>query len=203
MDVISRDEAIQQGLKYYFTGAPCKHGHISKRIVSSHACHECRREMLERKAQEKGVTRRPKTEEERRQRRNAALKKYRDSHPEKIKESQKIFRLSNPERSKEIKNAWTKKQSKEYFRLKSHKRRASMVGSISKDIVDFLKKMQRGLCAACKSELLGKYEIDHIVPLAKGGLHADENLQLLCPPCNRSKSAKHPVDFMQERGYLL
>ncbi len=203
MEVISRNEAIQQGLKYYFTGAACKHGHVSKRIVSSHACYECRKEMLERKAQEKGGIRWAKTEEERGQRRKAALKKYRENNPEKIKESHQKFVLKNPKRPREIKNAWAKKQSKEYFRLRAHRRRASMVGEISKGIVGFLKKMQRGLCAACKSKLHDKYEIDHILPLSKGGPHVDANLQLLCPPCNRRKSAKHPIDFMQERGFLL
>ena len=34
------------------------------------------------------------------------------------------------------------------------------------------------------------YEVDHIVPLAKGGLHSHENLQLLTMEENRSKSAR-------------
>jgi 5-methylcytosine-specific restriction endonuclease McrA len=194
---------MRQGLKHYFTGLACKYGHIGKRIVSSHGCHECRKEMRERKAQEKGVIKWSKTEQERKQRRSSALKKYRDGNAEKIKESQEKFKLKNPEKAREIKNAWAKKQSKEYFRLKSHKRRAIMVGKISKDIISFLKKMQRGFCASCKTKLLEKYEIDHIVPLSKGGPHTDENLQLLCPPCNRKKWAKHPIDFMQSRGFLL
>lgn len=33
-------------------------------------------------------------------------------------------------------------------------------------------------------------EIDHIVPLAKGGITSEENLQTLCWKCNRSKGAK-------------
>lgn len=33
-------------------------------------------------------------------------------------------------------------------------------------------------------------EIDHIVPVAKGGLTAEDNLQTLCWKCNRSKGAK-------------
>jgi hypothetical protein len=33
--------AIQQGEKFYFTGAPCKHGHIAKRRVSTSTCIEC------------------------------------------------------------------------------------------------------------------------------------------------------------------
>jgi hypothetical protein len=33
-------------------------------------------------------------------------------------------------------------------------------------------------------------EIDHIIPLSKGGITAEENLQTLCWKCNRSKGAK-------------
>ena len=33
-------------------------------------------------------------------------------------------------------------------------------------------------------------EIDHIVPVSKGGLTTEENLQTLCWRCNRSKSNK-------------
>lgn len=33
-------------------------------------------------------------------------------------------------------------------------------------------------------------EIDHIVPISKGGLTTEENLQVLCWKCNRSKGAK-------------
>lgn len=40
-------------------------------------------------------------------------------------------------------------------------------------------------------------------PLARGGTNQRTNLQLLCPPCNLSKSAKDPIDFMQSRGFLL
>lgn len=35
-------------------------------------------------------------------------------------------------------------------------------------------------------------EIDHIVPLAKGGFSIEDNLQTLCWKCNRSKGAKNP-----------
>lgn len=34
-----------------------------------------------------------------------------------------------------------------------------------------------------------KYEIDHIVPLAKGGRDVMENLQLLCVDCHQDKNA--------------
>jgi 5-methylcytosine-specific restriction endonuclease McrA len=47
------------------------------------------------------------------------------------------------------------------------------------------------------------YHLDHIVPLAIGGTNTDDNIQLLRQKCNQQKSAKHPIDFMQSRGFLL
>ncbi len=45
--------------------------------------------------------------------------------------------------------------------------------------------------------------MDHVISLAAGGEHAPLNIQLLCKTCNLKKSAKHPVDFMQQMGKLL
>ena len=42
--VILRSVAISQGLPYYFTGRPCKHGHIAKRFAVCGKCHECHEE---------------------------------------------------------------------------------------------------------------------------------------------------------------
>jgi hypothetical protein len=39
--VISRQEARAQGLKRFFTGVPCKHGHIAVRIVRNYNCIAC------------------------------------------------------------------------------------------------------------------------------------------------------------------
>ena len=41
MGLISREDARAQGLKQYFTGEPCKHGHIAPRFVSTGGCKEC------------------------------------------------------------------------------------------------------------------------------------------------------------------
>lgn len=39
--IILRKQAVAQGLKHYFTGAPCKNGHISKRTTSDYTCVAC------------------------------------------------------------------------------------------------------------------------------------------------------------------
>jgi len=45
-----------------------------------------------------------------------------------------------------------------------------------------------GVSLAAEPHLL--LEVDHIVPVSKGGLSVPENLQTLCWKCNRSKGAK-------------
>jgi 5-methylcytosine-specific restriction endonuclease McrA len=41
-EYITRDDAVRQGLKRYFTGIPCKqNGHIAERFVSTRACVDC------------------------------------------------------------------------------------------------------------------------------------------------------------------
>lgn len=41
MKIITRAEAIKNGLPSYFTGKPCKYGHISKRGVLGGNCYKC------------------------------------------------------------------------------------------------------------------------------------------------------------------
>ncbi|AFC22715.1 hypothetical protein VchM-138_0036 [Vibrio phage vB_VchM-138] len=43
MEIISRAEAKQLGLTHYFTGKPCKHGHVTKRFTGTAICIECNR----------------------------------------------------------------------------------------------------------------------------------------------------------------
>lgn len=43
MDILTKKEAITKNLKYYFTGKPCKRGHISERMLNG-ICLSCHRE---------------------------------------------------------------------------------------------------------------------------------------------------------------
>lgn len=51
-----------------------------------------------------------------------------------------------------------------------------------------------GCCNYCRKALTlderGAWDIDHVVPLSRGGLHELQNLVIACVRCNRSKGAK-------------
>jgi len=59
---------------------------------------------------------------------------------------------------------------------------------ISQDVKDKVWNRDGGKCVECSSN--ENLEFDHIIPHSKGGANTYRNIQLLCEPCNRSKSAK-------------
>jgi 5-methylcytosine-specific restriction endonuclease McrA len=82
-------------------------------------------------------------------------------------------------------------------------RNGKKLGRLPRGTIPKLHKLQRGMCAICRCKLDKSYHVDHIQPIARGGAHAPDNVQLLCPPCNVRKGAKDPIRYMQERGFLL
>jgi hypothetical protein len=59
--------------------------------------------------------------------------------------------------------------------------------AIPDDLKQYVWIRDGGRCQNCGATTELQY--DHIIPLAMGGSSNAENLQLLCGPCNRSKSA--------------
>ena len=43
LELVSRKQALELGIKLYFTGEPCKYGHVSPRYVAKSYCVECSR----------------------------------------------------------------------------------------------------------------------------------------------------------------
>jgi hypothetical protein len=46
MEIITRETALKQGLAWYFTGKPCKYGHVTRRHVNGRGCTECNKAAL-------------------------------------------------------------------------------------------------------------------------------------------------------------
>jgi 5-methylcytosine-specific restriction endonuclease McrA len=72
-------------------------------------------------------------------------------------------------------------------------------------VVKRLIRRQGGGCFWCKAPLpfdrlpyLDGAQLDHYMPLSRGGGHTMTNLRAVCPPCNMKKASKHPDQFWRE-----
>ena len=158
---------------------------------------------------------------ERKAAKSAADKRYYEKAKPVVRQRQAVYRALNKERIAKIDAAWymaNKERRAEYLRAwvkrnssaktaYAQKRRAAKQrssGRLSKDIVSRLLILQRGCCANCRVSFKKvKFHLDHKVALSKGGSNTDDNVQLLCAPCNLRKKAKDPITWAQENGRLL
>lgn len=131
---------------------------------------------------------------------------YRAANREKANLASAACRAANPEKARAASANW-KKAHPDADARHHHARRARKLGNggvLSKGLFNKLFILQKGKCACCHIDLTkAKANLDHITPLVLGGPNTDNNIQLLCKLCNQSKHAKHPIDFMQSRGFLL
>jgi len=65
---------------------------------------------------------------------------------------------------------------------------------MTKKLREFIKKRDNYTCQTCGASIADQslllLEVDHIIPVSKGGLSTEDNLQTLCWKCNRTKSDK-------------
>ena len=90
-------------------------------------------------------------------------------------------------------------QRKEYAHRRAHGRMSKLPAGTIKRIGE----AQGWRCAICRRGIKRKYHADHIMPLARGGPHVPQNIQLLCVSCNCRKHDKDPIVYMQSLGRLL
>lgn len=145
---------------------------------------------------------------------------YSAEHKKAIGEKSRAWVAANKERAAVTGEKWREKHrgeavdrvrewraaNPEAVKIHASNRRARKIGNdgiLSKGISEKLFGLQKGTCPCCAQPLGDDYHLDHIVPLALGGPNTDDNMQLLRAKCNLKKNAKHPVDFMQSRGFLL
>ncbi len=61
-------------------------------------------------------------------------------------------------------------------------------------------KLQLGVCHYCNQKFLSKdLTMDHLVPLARGGMSTKGNLVTACQPCNENKKLKTPAEQIFEK----
>ena len=116
----------------------------------------------------------------------ARVRESRRADPEKHKAEVRLWRMRNPE----------KRRAQSL--IDAHRRRArefAALGSHTVSDVENQHARQKGRCYWCQRKVGDDYHVDHVVPLALGGIDGPENLVVACPSCNCSKGAKHPQEF--------
>lgn len=188
MQLITRKAAKAAGLKYYYTGKPCKRGHIDKRFVCSFWCMTCGRE----KASEAF---RSLTPEKREARREYERRRWQD--PAFRKQMLKYRQHPDELRKQRVRNRVWKKANRASCTDRQNKRNATLYTATIEDVsLEYLFKRDQGRCQLCGYELSMDTKRpdpraptrDHIIPLSKGGTHERKNLQLACDVCNVRKS---------------
>jgi hypothetical protein len=115
-EIITRAEAKALGLKRYFTGKPCKHGHVCERYVDNKTCARCIRE----KARKYLAANRERLREEKRKRYAA--------NPERGREGRGKWKAANPDKMRECRRKYaeaTRESGRERRREGGRKRYAA------------------------------------------------------------------------------
>lgn len=197
----SKKEAKRLGFTKYFTGKPCRHGHIAPRYTVNSACVACTFESKQKRKNSdpekwKQIT---KAERER------AFRKDPSRRRKHTREFMRKWRAANPELAAKLMREWRRdnpEKSKEYS-ANNRAKRSNAEGRYTAEDITRLLEGQKYKCASCNKSVRKKYHVDHIMPIALGGTNWPANLQILCPKCNQQKHAKHPLDWAREKGLLV
>lgn len=210
--IISRANARTRGLQKYFTGKPCRRGHIDHRNVTKSYCLSCERErsarrLVENKDPHKQCCARWRNRNREKDQAYVRNKANIDKEAQKRARSRwhEKWYAANWELNKTKTREWRaqnpKKTAAHYRNRVARKKNAEGVHSSSD--IDAIFKMQKGRCAYCRIGLDDAFHVDHITPLSKGGSNYRQNLQVLCMTCNLRKRAKLPLEFARTLGMLL
>lgn len=227
--IISCKEARLRGLQFYFTGKPCKRGHVSLRRVKSTSCCQCDYGRTKKWREENHDRSRQLARDwtERNRERLRALERARYAkNPAKFREKTRRYYRQNEEyarrysskhyylsyQNEEVRKKaqlrtriWARKNpEKARTNLRNVKaKRKNVSGSHTAQDVAMIHRAQQGKCACCHIPLKDKFHVDHIIPVSRGGTNERRNLQILCVACNLAKGARDPIDHMRSLGRLL
>jgi len=129
-------------------------------------------------------------QQENRNKVNAAADRYRRRHPERVRVSRQKWDEAHPGHYREYQKA-----NLDGRRVNCSRRRArirNLANTLTIDEADEI--LTTGQCFYC-STTEGPFQLEHYIPLSKGGPTTRNNVVCACEPCNQSKGNKWPWEF--------
>jgi hypothetical protein len=183
---MTRAEALAAGKSTYWTGKPCKHGHVAERYVLNWTCVTCHAQKCAKYL--------PKWRDKNQEKQAEYAKKYAVTHAA----STKLWRAANKDRCLTTQREWNhnnailrnsfsrawRDQNRDVMLAHKAKRRAALLRRTPVWLTNaHLLEMQSvyTYCAALRRVGLD-YHVDHVVPLRGqrvSGLHVPWNLQVI------------------------
>lgn len=188
----TRAEAMALGAKYYFTGAPCKHGHVAPRKTKG-ACVECLKIEWEQGNLKRADYFAAYNKSDAGQ---AAKQRYYEANKELVK----ARALARPEEQKQkYRDAWAKENVvviRAFTKARRRKHRLATPHWLTEAQFKTIRSIYEQAISLTKATGV-QYVVDHIIPLqhdAVCGLHVPWNLRVITRAENGLKSNKIPSE---------
>lgn len=180
--LVTRRFAKENALPRYFTGKPCKHGHISERIIGNSGCCACHKIV--------SLAYCHKSKEK--------TRKYYEANKAKISDYQQEYRKQNAKSLAEYNKNWRRQKPWKYREAGAKRRALKMQATPPWANTEAISEIYLN----CPDG----YHVDHYYPLSHKnfcGLHVENNLRIIPAMENMRKNNKSPEEFYGELHPLI
>jgi 5-methylcytosine-specific restriction endonuclease McrA len=190
----SFQEARALGAPLFFTGDPCIHGHVAPRRTAGRHCTVCLKDRNAAKyaADPEYFARKNQQWHRRSQERHVArvVRQFKTLPTAVQQARRRRYKAAHKAKNPEL----FKQRAIQYRNVR--RARLSGGGVVTIEEWEQIKAHYGYRCLCCGATQV-PLEPDHVVPIARGGLNAADNIQPLCVPCNRIKFTK-TIDYRVE-----
>ena len=117
-------------------------------------------------------------------------RRWRQEHAEQVREARRRWNREHLEEERERQRRWAREHPEKARRAEALRRarKASAPGSFTREDIRRQYEVQNGLCFWCSEPLNNDFDVDHVIPLTRGGTNWPQNLVCACVQCNGSKN---------------